>query len=120
MLKYLPPTQPLRSANGKFEATFTTQGNLLVRQLETNAVLWASQTKSEKPAAKLAVGIDRELAMYDADGKIIWTSGSQNHSMRPEESPYLELEDNGNFVYRFQSGDLIWDAKSKVSSISSC
>lgn len=83
--------QTVRSANGQYELKMQEDGNLVLRDLANNKVLWASGT----------AGSGAQSATMQADGNLVITKGdgtSWSSQTGGKAGSFLKVQDDGNVV----------------------
>jgi hypothetical protein len=84
--------QEVRSANGQYALAMQDDGNLVLRDLANNKVLWASNTAG-RGAQSATMQPDGNLVVGKDGGPAIW---STNTGDKP--GSFLKLQDDGNLV----------------------
>ncbi len=97
--------EQLTSINGRFALLMQSDGNLVIRSLDTNQVLWASNTDGSG-AVRVRLQADGNIVMRTNAGSSVWSSGT-NGSGRVT----LILENDGILVLRDNSGGTIWSTR---------
>ncbi len=92
----------IRSSNGRYQAIFQTDGNLVVYDTSKSgeeAVLWASDTDDDAAGGHLAIQADGNLVIYAADSDAEWDTNTYSKTEPPSERAYnLVMQDDGNLV----------------------
>ena len=83
----LNQNQSLLSLNGSFRLTLQGDGNLVLRDVQSNASLWSTASNS---ATRLIMQPDGNLVLRNAAGASVWSSGTANSG-----TPRLALFNNG-------------------------
>lgn len=93
----------LVSPNGRFQLSMQSNGNLVLRRLSDDKILWHPNADGSG-AAKLKVSDHGNAVLYQADGDIVWASGTT----RWPGGTVLYVSDAGNVVLRQNDGDVVW------------
>ncbi|MGW4650806.1 LysM peptidoglycan-binding domain-containing protein [Kitasatospora sp. NPDC004289] len=101
--------QELLSGNGRFRFTLQQDGNLVLADLTTSAVLWASATDGSGAAEARMQG-DGNFVLYDGAGQVRWAAGTDGH-----DSAYVSLAEDGNLVVTSQAGGTLWETGTRVA-----
>jgi hypothetical protein len=84
--------QQLVSANWKARLTLQSDGNLVLKSVDTGAVLWASGTQG-KPITRVLLQGDGNVEGYNDTGVAYWSTQTAGHP-----DAILALRDDGNLV----------------------
>lgn len=98
----LSPGQSLRSADGRFEFIYQTDGNLVHYRRSDDKALWASGTHG-RPGARCVMQDDGNLVIYDAADAPLWAAGTHGHH-----GARLAIQDDGNVVIYARDGRPVW------------
>lgn len=93
----------LVSPNGQFQLSMQSNGNLVLRRLSDDKILWHPNADGSG-AVKLKVSASGNAVLYQADGDIVWASGTT----RWPGGTVLYVSDSGNVVLRQNDGDVVW------------
>jgi hypothetical protein len=101
--------QELVSSNGKARLVLQSDGNLVLRRVDTGAALWASNTVG-KPMALVRMQADGNVAGYSTDGSVFYWDTKTAYN--PGAS--LVLRDDGNLVVVAANGAQLWATNTRV------
>jgi hypothetical protein len=99
------PGQVMHSADGRFQFTYQSDGNLVLSQRGTQLPLWASNTGGTSPG-KTIMQTDGNLVVYDGRGTAVWSSGTGGSPTSYD--TFLLVQDDGNVVIANMSGQALW------------
>lgn len=88
----LVPNQSLASCNGLYALVLQGDGNLVA--YHGQQAIWASSTAGQA-VAQAAFGVDGNLALLDAAGRVVWNSSSGNGNVDGDPAR-LQMGDDGN------------------------
>jgi len=97
------PGQAVHSADGRFQFTYQSDGNLVLSQQGTQ--LWASNTSGTSPGRTI-MQTDGNLVIYDGSGTAVWSSGTGGNPTSYD--TFLLVQDDGNVVIANISGQALW------------
>jgi arabinan endo-1,5-alpha-L-arabinosidase len=95
----------LESQNGNYRLKVQLDCNLVERRLDTNTIVWASNTSNLGTNCRLQMQTDGNLVLYNGAGTAVWSapgtfgSGSNNR---------LVVQNDGNLVVYTASGGVAW------------
>lgn len=102
------PQQTLISSNKQFEFKFQLDGNLVLKNLETKRVIWASGTNG-KGGEKLTLQNDGNLVLRTDSNKLLWDSGTNGR-----QTDKLQLLTDGNLVLKNTRNNVIWSVPGRI------
>ena len=88
------------STSGKFWVYLQGDGNLVLKNLSTAALIWSSNTPN-KGGQRLVMQGDGNLVLYSTSGAPLWATGTTGGS-------YLMVQGDGNLVLFSASGTALW------------
>jgi hypothetical protein len=88
------------STSGKFRVYLQGDGNLVLKNLSTAALIWSSNTPN-KGGQRLVMQGDGNLVLYSTSGAPLWATGTTGGS-------YLMVQGDGNLVLFSASGTALW------------
>lgn len=94
----------LVSPNGRFQLSMQDNGNLVLRRVSDAKILWHPNADGSG-AVKLKVSDHGNAVLYQADGDIVWASGTGD---RWPGGTVLYVSDSGNVVLRKDNGTVVW------------
>lgn len=97
----LNPGESLRSANGVYQLTYQTDGNLVLSRTSEGKALWATNTAGKRGFCILQP--DGSLVLQDVNSQPVWSSRTENHP-----GSQLLLRDDGNVVISGPDGEVVW------------
>ncbi|MFQ6554319.1 hypothetical protein AAD018_018405, partial [Aestuariibius insulae] len=104
----------LVSANGQYSATFQTNGDFVVRQIQPDgaeAVLWTSNTGDGGVDRFLALQANGNLGVYDATHVNLWDTATGGYDPEAGHTFSLSMQDDGNLVlYSDSDGEVLWSS----------
>jgi hypothetical protein len=92
----------LRSICGRHVLQLTKNGELLLHHDGKQSPSWAPQNDG-KPAATLTLREDGDLALLDADGRVVWNSGTKGLG-----GEFVCMQDDGNLVIYTSDMRPVW------------
>ncbi|TDQ53087.1 outer membrane protein assembly factor BamB family protein [Actinorugispora endophytica] len=98
----------LTSASGEYHLAHQHDGNLVLYRTGSSSALWASDTYGSSVGV-LHLEEDGDLVLYDADGDLVWNSGT-------EENPgaRLVVRGDGNVVLYGEDDEELWATDTEV------
>lgn len=96
-------TQYLESSNGRYRFTLKSEGNLVLREVQTQAVLWTSQTGGDG-GTYLKLSTSGNLVLRTDAKEAVWTSHTANSG-----ADELVLHDDGTLVL-YNGNSVVWSA----------
>jgi hypothetical protein len=101
--RQLLPRHSIKSASGRFRLVYQADGDLVLHDDETRAILWSAATSATSPGRAL-LQLDGNLVVNDASGSERWASGTGGNR-----NAYLVVQDDGNLVIFSWDGRPVWD-----------
>lgn len=102
--KQLALNQYLTSSNGTYRFYLQGDGNLVVRNTQTGAALWAANTHN-KSAVRLSMLSDGNLVLSTAANAQVWSSNTSGKG-----ASYLIMQNDGNLVLASAAGAMVWSS----------
>lgn len=95
------PGQNVRSANGRYQLAYQTDGNLVIYNA-SHQPLWATGTLG-RGVGRAVMQDDGNLVIYNASGQPLWASGTHGNP-----GSFLAVQDDGNVVIYRANNTPIW------------
>ncbi len=102
----LEPGEALRSANGKFELCYQTDGNLVLYRRSDAKVLWATN-RTGKPG-QLRMQDDGNLVIYGPMNEVVWAANQDGGSWGSGRGGSLWVQNDGNLVTYARDDTVLW------------
>lgn len=99
----LRPGAEIYSDNSRYRLTYQTNGNLVLYDTQSGAVLWDTRTTGQTTGQAVLQG-DGNFVVYNGSGAPVWSSGTINNP-----GARLYVQDDGNLVIYAADGRPIWD-----------
>ncbi len=104
---YLSPGQSLTSVDGRFGLYYQSDGNLVLYNEQTMAVVWSSGTAGRSVGFTAMQG-DGNLVIYDAGGAYVWDSGTSGPG---HEGSFMVVQSDGKLViYTDYYDAVLWES----------
>jgi hypothetical protein len=100
--------QYIESSNLKYRFYLQGDGNLVFRNMQTNASIWSSATNGKK-GTRLVMQGDGNLVLYTARNIAVWSSGTYVSNVTPK----LVINDNGT-LQLYHNSTVVWQKGSAV------
>ena len=97
----LMPNESIYSSNYEYQLIYQSDGNLVLYEVKTRRVPWASHTWQQS-TGRAEMTENGNFVVYDADDLIQWESGTNSPDA------YVLVKNDGTFVVNDSSGTPIW------------
>ncbi len=111
MNKQLGLNQYIASSNGTYRFYLQSDGNLVVRNMQTASTTWSANTNG-KGGVRLSMQSDGNLVLYTSANVAVWSSNSAGKG-----ASYLIMQNDGNAVLANSAGTTIWASNTGVPPV---